>query len=307
MLLLQLALPALCSCYCSAIVSWQPSYPNSCPVEATTIILLGRLTNLLHRTHGAHRPFLPGLIRQNSPEAIKSTTKSVFSGIIAVDAVNVCPDAALSALTKPLKGVGPATATLLLAICAPDDILYFSDELYAWLVSPHQSSSTNKLKLKYDVKEYRCLFEAWLEFWHSSLSRGLRDVKAVDVEKAAYVLGHWDGLAPADKKKVFLEEAEISKGMGESKEEVRVIGAGITDEGKTRDDHADATAGGIRAAGRETSKRMAAAGESEKESPKKNQTAATSGHIKNNVPVEEGKRSVSEHDSMRRSKRLRRR
>lgn len=224
----------------------------------------------------------------------------------------MCPDTALSTLTKPLKGVGPATATLLLAICAPDDIPYFSDELYAWLVSPHQSSSTDKLKLKYDVKEYRCLFEAWLEFRHSSLSRGLRDVKAVDLEKVAYVLGHWDGLTPADKKKVFLEEAEVSKCMGESKEEARVINAGITDEEKTRDDHADTAAGGIRAAGRDTSKHAAAAaaaageGESEEEKPKKNQPAAKSAHINNNVPMEEGKRNVSEHDSMRRSKRLRR-
>jgi hypothetical protein len=125
---------------------------------------------------------------------VKSATISAFSSVSVSEAY---PQAALSILTKPLKGVGPATATLVISLANPDGIPFFSDELYAWLLQ--HDSDMGKLKLKYDLKEYQQLFDKWVEFRETPKREGF---KAVDVEKAAYVIGHWDALPAEDKKKV---------------------------------------------------------------------------------------------------------
>lgn len=82
----------------------------------------------------------------------------------------------LNVLTK-LRGIGPATASLLLAVHQPDKVPFFSDEVYYWLCNNGRSES-----LKYNMKEYGSLI---------SKSQDLMarlDVGAMDVEKAAYVL-----------------------------------------------------------------------------------------------------------------------
>lgn len=85
-------------------------------------------------------------------------------------------DAALKAITA-MKGVGPATAALLLSVHDPDNVIFFSDEAYWWLCCSGQKES-----IKYNPKEYQALRDA---------TQGLRDrlgAGAMDIEKVAYVM-----------------------------------------------------------------------------------------------------------------------
>ena len=78
---------------------------------------------------------------------------------------------------KPLKGIGPATASLLLAVHDPDHVIFFSDQAYYWLCN-----DGDKGALKYDINEYEVLAEKAKAFMKRL------GVTAIDVEKVAYVL-----------------------------------------------------------------------------------------------------------------------
>ena len=87
---------------------------------------------------------------------------------------------ALDTLTK-LKGIGPATASLLLAVHDPEKAIFFSDEVFWWLCCKGE-----KAAIKYNAKEYKDLNEK---------ARKLIDrlgVKAIDIEKVAYVVMRTD-------------------------------------------------------------------------------------------------------------------
>lgn len=85
--------------------------------------------------------------------------------------------AALAILTK-LRGIGPATASLLLAVHDAHNVLFFSDEAFWWLCCDGQAGSP----IKYNSKEYEMLrTEA------DKLAKRL-NINAMDIEKAAYVL-----------------------------------------------------------------------------------------------------------------------
>lgn len=87
---------------------------------------------------------------------------------------------ALNVITK-LKGIGPATASLLLSVHDPGHVIFFSDEAFYWLCC-----GGKKAPIKYNMKEYTELSAA-----AESVTRRLQ-VKATDVEKAAYVLMRQD-------------------------------------------------------------------------------------------------------------------
>lgn len=93
----------------------------------------------------------------------------------------------LNVLTK-LKGIGPATASLLLAVHYPNEVPFFSDEAYYWLCNEGKAES-----LKYTMKEYEALISA-----SKKLMEKL-DVSALQVEKVAYVLLKEDGRETAAK------------------------------------------------------------------------------------------------------------
>lgn len=96
----------------------------------------------------------------------------------AIDAYKEDPDidAALNVLTK-LKGIGPATASLLLAVHDATRAIFFADEVFWWLCCDGKQSP-----IKYNAKEYRSLCSAVNDL-HERL-----DVAASDVERVAYVL-----------------------------------------------------------------------------------------------------------------------
>ncbi len=86
------------------------------------------------------------------------------------------PAGALDILTQ-LKGIGPATASLLLAVHDPDKVVFFADEAFYWLCC-----NGSKAPIKYNPKEYKALNER-----ATALADRLH-VRAVDIERVAFVL-----------------------------------------------------------------------------------------------------------------------
>lgn len=76
-----------------------------------------------YSSHGKFRPSLKGLVQQNSEGFVKETTTAGFSADSWSDSLDI--------LTK-LKGIGPATAALLLSTSDPETLPFFSDELFRW-------------------------------------------------------------------------------------------------------------------------------------------------------------------------------
>lgn len=126
-------------------------------------------------TRGKWRPRLQGLIEQNSSEACIECANEALrlvgygkggeeEEMGKKDEENDNLETIMSSLScfMKLKGVGIATATLLLSIFSPS-VPFFSDEFAAF----HSSSSSlgaAGTKLKYDVKEYRALLTRHLSW-----------------------------------------------------------------------------------------------------------------------------------------------
>lgn len=106
-------------------------------------------------------------------------------------------------LFSKLKGVGPATATLLLSLHDPDNIPFFSDELYRWVfwdAPPTAKGAGWKREIKYTVKEYLQLYPKVQELKARLQAEAPgTSVGALDIEKVAYVLGKQAQALPAKK------------------------------------------------------------------------------------------------------------
>lgn len=118
------------------------------------------------------------LVKSNPADSIKDTTQSAFGESDVMKA--------LKTLTS-LRGIGPATASLLLSVHQPDTVPFFSDELFRWsqwdVIGKKTDGDGWDRKIKYNVGEYKALLKS---------VEGLRTrlgVRAVDAEKVAYVLG----------------------------------------------------------------------------------------------------------------------
>ncbi|KAL4877168.1 hypothetical protein BJY04DRAFT_210097 [Aspergillus karnatakaensis] len=107
--------------------------------------------------HGVNRPTLLGLLRTNQDRTIQSATSSAFSTLQSLssektshadyDLTNKSTNAkyypvqkSLNELTTPIRGIGPATASLLLSAATPtsisppsEGIPFYSDDTYLWL------------------------------------------------------------------------------------------------------------------------------------------------------------------------------
>ncbi|EHL02250.1 hypothetical protein M7I_1710 [Glarea lozoyensis 74030] len=119
-------------------------------------------------------PSLPKQVASNSDEKVHEACKDGFDHYAAH------PDdiqAVIKKLTAPLKGIGPATASLLLAVHDPANVIFFSDEVYAWLVGKGKSSG-----ISYTAKEFEQIFTA-----STALAKRL-DVSPIDIEKVAYAI-----------------------------------------------------------------------------------------------------------------------
>jgi hypothetical protein len=101
-----------------------------------------------------------------------------------------------------LKGVGPATASLLLSVLRPREIPFFSDELFrwcAWDADRGKDGEGWKRKIKYNIKEYEMVVTKVKEL-RRRLGEGVEMERgkaagadlvgwAVHIEKVAWVLG----------------------------------------------------------------------------------------------------------------------
>ncbi|KAM5367675.1 hypothetical protein ACJZ2D_009876 [Fusarium nematophilum] len=122
--------------------------------------------------YGKFRPTLMKLVSSNDPDTAEDIVKEAL--VVYRKDGNI--QAALDVLTK-LKGIGPATASLLLAVHDPTRVIFFSDQAFWWLCCDGKISP-----IKYNAKEYQAL---------CSKVDDLRDrlgVPASDVEKVACVL-----------------------------------------------------------------------------------------------------------------------
>jgi hypothetical protein len=133
--------------------------------------------------HGRFRPTLMGLVNKNTESEVINVTTEAFA--MPLDSATDVK-AALAALTK-LKGIGPATASLLLSVKAPEYVPFFSDELYRWAC--WNSTSGWKQEIKYTEKVYLELFDRVQKVRDRVSSDLGGKVSALDVEKVAYVLG----------------------------------------------------------------------------------------------------------------------
>ncbi|KAK4451775.1 hypothetical protein QBC34DRAFT_378181 [Podospora aff. communis PSN243] len=142
--------------------------------------------------HGTFRPTLMSLVSSNPPATVQST----ISSAITTYRTNSNISTALTTLTE-LKGIGPATASLLLAVHDADKVIFFADEAFYWLCLGGVKGG-----IKYTAKEYAMLSEK---------AKGVCErlgVRAVDVERVAFVLMREVG------------ESMKEKGRGKEKKDV---------------------------------------------------------------------------------------
>lgn len=154
-----------------------------------------------------------------------------------------------------LKGVGPATASALLAMLNPEEEPFFSDELAEWMwnldlesekdVKGKGKASSQKIKIDYTMKFYREFREKVEDFRKGLAERGMQ-LNAQEVERVAWTL--WN----AEKFGVNLEESGTK--LDEEEEEV--------EEGKSK--------------GKQNSKRKAKAEDEKKSNDSDNQESTTS-------------------------------
>ena len=148
------------------------------------------------------------MIRKNDGKAVLEATEATAKSLASMPSnptMSQALDVTLSAMNtiSKLSGVGPATASLVLAVYSPR-IPFFQDELWAWLF-PEKAGG----KLKYDRKEYEMLF---CKCWEVRERAG-KGVDMVALEKASFVLQHID-LVPENHLGPLTREGKTEKDTG---------------------------------------------------------------------------------------------
>lgn len=128
-----------------------------------------------------------------------------------------------------LKGIGPATASLLLAVHDPENVIFFADEAFYWLCG-----KGSKCLIKYNAKEYVSLTER-----SQAVSKRL-GVRAVDVERVAFVLmrqgevGEQVAPGKAPEPSEVDPNKEVKKGARQAKREMPEDKADVDVKGPAR-------------------------------------------------------------------------
>lgn len=131
-------------------------------------------TNFYFSRHGAYRPGFLKKVGTNSDETVEAATKDAFEHYKA-NPTEI--DAVIKKLKDPLKGIGPATASLILSVYDPDHVTFFSDEVFKWLVNDGEHKPTPK----YTVSEFAKVHAA-----AKNLATRLH-VSPLQIEKVAFV------------------------------------------------------------------------------------------------------------------------
>ncbi|USW58865.1 Putative DNA glycosylase [Septoria linicola] len=129
--------------------------------------------------HGTFRPKLKQLVQSNPPDVVEKTTAAAFASF------DGSPENVKSSLAElsTLKGIGPATASLLLSVAFPDQVPFFSDELFRWAFWEEGKGKGWDRSIKYTPKEYLELYSKVQEV------RNKHGWPAANIEKTAFVLG----------------------------------------------------------------------------------------------------------------------
>lgn len=180
------------------------------------------------RRHGKFRPKLLSLVSSNAPTTVSQTLD------FARNLYTTSKDArgTVRALAK-LKGIGPATASLLLSVHDAQNAIFFSDEAFYWLCC-----GGKKAAIKYNIDEYAALSDE-----AQALSKRL-DVSATDIEKVAYVLIKGPSLAKeskADTAKANAPAKASDSAASESKKRKAASKEVVKKETKTEDKTEDKT------------------------------------------------------------------
>ena len=156
------------------------------------------------RKHGTFRPNLAKLVAGNSEERIHRTTKDAFA---AYGNIRENYTKAIKILCV-LKGIGAATASLLLSCYDPVNMPFFSDELYRyalWGDAKHYGWDRN---INYNPTSYRDLIEEFEDIQNRLRKKKGKTIKAIDLEKVAYVIAKEAQQEAAASKNDHLEEIE---------------------------------------------------------------------------------------------------
>ena len=137
------------------------------------------------RKHGTYRPTLAKQVASNSVAEIRKATRDGF----AIYESNHADYAKAVTTISKLKGVGPATASLFLSCYDPDNVPFFSDELYRYLHWEEAKSKGWDRKIGYTMKEYKELYDQLQTLRERLEKESGQKVAAIDVEKMAYSLG----------------------------------------------------------------------------------------------------------------------
>ncbi|KAJ6784165.1 hypothetical protein PWT90_09657 [Aphanocladium album] len=154
--------------------------------------------------HGKFRPTLMSLASSNDAAA---AARAIAAAVATYrgDPSDAGIAAALAGLTK-LRGIGPATASLLLTVHDPARVLFFSDEAFYWLCGGGKVTA-----IKYNNKEYELLRQN-----AAKLVKRL-GVSATDVEKVAYVLFKRDAAGADEKSKTAPKVKAAGKAVKDDK------------------------------------------------------------------------------------------
>lgn len=117
------------------------------------------------------------MVQQNDAKAVEDATRSAFAEF----AESKTKDAVKTLTT--LRGIGPATASLILSVCNLERAPFFSDELFRWAFFDSGKGNGWDRRIKYTAREYTELYDKVQQLL------GRLEVSAVDAEKVAYVLG----------------------------------------------------------------------------------------------------------------------
>nr|XP_023907967.1 uncharacterized protein LOC112019684 [Quercus suber]POF16547.1 hypothetical protein CFP56_24065 [Quercus suber] len=167
-------------------------------------------------SHGKFRPALKSLIQQNSPESVGAATRQAFSTAALTDQSKL--KASITTLTA-LKGVGPATASLLLSVHDPTNVVFFADEVFRWACYDDSGAGGWSRPVKYSLAEYSLLAER-VQDLRRRLGGGLQ---SLDVEMVGYVLGKLGGGQNGKAKKKGVDDPEGRKRKGSEKVDECVV------------------------------------------------------------------------------------
>lgn len=134
------------------------------------------------------------LIASNSEKTVRAVTEKAFSAYTGNDGSVEKVKEAILALTE-VKGVGPATASLILSVYDPVSVPFFADELFLYTTARGMFASQapgQKYKIKYNLKEYEemLLQVQMIRERITTQANGVAGVSALDLEMTAYVLAH---------------------------------------------------------------------------------------------------------------------